>query len=126
MQIGNLTIEPVHDGTMRAPVSASRGTTVEQWAPHRQFLDADGMLEFALGGFLIRTPGERVVLVDAGIGDRSGAIMSGSGTFQGGAMLNNLAALGVQPEQVTDVIFTHLHFDHVGWASADGVRVFPN
>jgi len=52
--------------------------------------------------------------------------MSGSGTFQGGAMLNNLAALGVQPEQVTDVIFTHLHFDHVGWASADGVRVFPN
>jgi glyoxylase-like metal-dependent hydrolase (beta-lactamase superfamily II) len=32
----------------------------------------------------------------------------------------------VQPEEVTDVIFTHLHFDHIGWASRDGVPVFPN
>jgi glyoxylase-like metal-dependent hydrolase (beta-lactamase superfamily II) len=24
------------------------------------------------------------------------------------------------------VVFTHLHFDHVGWASQEGVIVFPN
>ena len=27
---------------------------------------------------------------------------------------------------MTDVLFTHLHFDHIGWASVDGVPTFPN
>lgn len=126
MNIGELRVDPIYDGTMQAPVTAFRGTTEEQWAPHRQFLDANGMLEFALGGFLIRMPGERLVLVDAGIGDRSGVLMSGSGSFQGGALLKSLAAHGVSPAQITDVVFTHLHFDHVGWASVDGQRVFEN
>ena len=30
------------------------------------------------------------------------------------------------PAEVTDVLFTHLHFDHIGWASVDGVPTFPN
>jgi glyoxylase-like metal-dependent hydrolase (beta-lactamase superfamily II) len=50
---------------------------------------------------------------------------SGSGHFQGGALLDSLAALGVQPADVTDVVFTHLHFDHVGWATQKGTVVFP-
>jgi glyoxylase-like metal-dependent hydrolase (beta-lactamase superfamily II) len=32
----------------------------------------------------------------------------------------------VEPEAVTDVVFTHLHFDHVGGAVSDGKPVFPN
>jgi glyoxylase-like metal-dependent hydrolase (beta-lactamase superfamily II) len=126
MKIGNLVVEPVYDGVMNAAATAFKGTTAEQWAPHRQFLDADGMLEFALGGFLVRAPGDRLVLVDAGIGDRSGAMMSGSGTYHGGELLNSLAQQNVRPGDITDVVFTHLHFDHVGWASHEGVIVFPN
>jgi glyoxylase-like metal-dependent hydrolase (beta-lactamase superfamily II) len=89
------------------------------WAPHRQFLDANGNLEFALGGFLVRT-GDRVVLVDAGVG------MMKNGPFVGGQLLNNLRALGVDRGDVTDVVFTHLHFDHVGWATQQGAVVFTN
>ena len=127
MKIGELVVEPVHDGVMRAPAVAFRGTTEEQWAPHRQFLDADGMLAFALGGFLVRAPGGRLALVDCGIGQRSGAMMSGSGSFTGGELLASLSALGVQPGDITDVVFTHLHFDHIGWASSlEGEIVFPN
>lgn len=37
-----------------------------------------------------------------------------------------LAALGIEPSQVTDVVFTHLHFDHIGWAAVDGEAWFPN
>src|ERR1041385_3353418 len=99
MKIGELVVEPVHDGVMRAPAVAFRGTTEEQWAPHRQFLDADGMLAFALGGFV----------------ERAAEIMSGGGSYSGGALLNSLAALGVATGDITDVIFTRLHFDHVGW-----------
>jgi glyoxylase-like metal-dependent hydrolase (beta-lactamase superfamily II) len=126
MQIGDLVVETIFDGVMTAPATAFKGTTDEQWAPHRRFLDAQGRLEFALGGFLVRAPTDRLVLIDAGIGPRSGAIMGGSAPFQGGELLNNLGAHNVRPGDITDVIFTHLHFDHVGWASRDGAVVFPN
>lgn len=126
MNIGDLVVEPVFDGVLKAPATAFKGTTEELWAPHRQFLDPDGMLAFALGGFLVRAPGDRLVLVDAGVGASSGAIMGGSGVYRGGDLLTSLAAQQVRPEDITDVVFTHLHFDHVGWASQAGAIVFPN
>lgn len=120
MDVGDLRIEPVHDGAAVLPASAAYAQADDEaWAAHRQFLDADGNLELALGGFLIRT-GDRVVLVDAGLG----AIERGP--FKGGALLESLAALGVRPADVTDVVFTHLHFDHVGWATRQGEVVFAN
>jgi glyoxylase-like metal-dependent hydrolase (beta-lactamase superfamily II) len=36
-----------------------------------------------------------------------------------------LRALAVEPADVTHVLFTHLHRDHVGWAANGGVAVFP-
>ena len=43
-----------------------------------------------------------------------------------GQLPASLRAIGVGPEEVTDLIFTHLHFDHIGWASAEGSAFFPN
>lgn len=125
MQIGDVVIEPVYDGEMLMPATAFAGTTMEQWAPHQQFLDDQGRLNFALGGFLVRAK-DRVVLVDAGIGERSGEIRNGAGYYKGGELLKNLARLKVRPEDVTDVVFTHLHFDHVGWAAQGDIITFPN
>lgn len=125
MNIGDLIVEPIFDGVMKAKPTNFKGTTDEMWAPHRRFLDPDGMVELALGGFLVRAPGDRLILVDAGIGPGSG-ISAGGNQFSGGELLNSLAAKGVQPADVTDVLFTHLHFDHVGWASQKGSIVFPN
>ena len=53
-------------------------------------------------------------------------MMSGAGHFSGGELLASLARLNLQPGDITDVVFTHLHFDHVGWASQEGAIVFPN
>lgn len=120
MDIGDLRIDPVVDGAGRfQPTRSFVGTTDEQWAAHRDLLDADGLLGFTMGGFLVRGGG-RTVLVDAGYG---------TGTFLGidcGAMLDSLSALGVAPDDVTDVVFTHLHIDHVGWASTDARPTFAN
>src|SRR5579872_2724236 len=127
MIIGDLTVEPILDGSIRAPAVAFYTTTTdEQWEPHRRFLQDDGMLQFDVGGFLVRAPGDRTLLVDAGLGPQSGTMRSGLGTFQGGELLNNLARHGVQNEDITDVLFTHLHFDHIGWAAQQGVITFPN
>ena len=82
MNVGDLTIEPVYDGVLKMPATAFQGTNEQLWTPHQRFLDAGGRLEFALGGFLVRTPSVRIVLVDAGIGDRSGEIRNGTGFFR--------------------------------------------
>lgn len=118
MRIGDTTIDPVSDGVLWARPSNLYSNAEEDWAPHRQFLNDRGFVEMEMGGFLVRS-GERVVLIDTGIGPHG---MPGrTGTF-----MESLAAHGVAPAEVTDVVLTHLHFDHVGWSS-DGERpLFPH
>jgi glyoxylase-like metal-dependent hydrolase (beta-lactamase superfamily II) len=122
MNVGRLRIDAVIDGTGRfMPSMTFQGTTDEQWAAHQDLLDENGMLQFTMGGFLVRGgEGDRTVLVDAGLGH--GTLMG----ITGGELLDNLAGLGVDPGEITDVLFTHLHIDHIGWASVDGRPVFPN
>jgi glyoxylase-like metal-dependent hydrolase (beta-lactamase superfamily II) len=120
MDLGNLRIDSVLDGSARfRPNLTFRGTTDEQWAAHRDLLDEDGKLPFSVGGFLVRG-GDRTVLVDAGMGP--GTILG----IECGAMLDNLGAIGLTPSDVTDVVFTHLHIDHVGWAVHEEQPVFTN
>ncbi|MDQ4070989.1 MAG: MBL fold metallo-hydrolase, partial [Actinomycetota bacterium] len=120
MQIGGYRIDPVIDGEGRQPATeVFPGTKAEQWAPHNALLDAAGRLTVTVGAFLVRGPG-RTMLVDLGYGP--GAL----GRIGTGRLMTSLRGLGVEPEQVTDVVFTHLHRDHVGWASVDGVPQFPN
>jgi glyoxylase-like metal-dependent hydrolase (beta-lactamase superfamily II) len=128
MQVGDLDVQPVLDGVARMPpseayrtgdTSSGRGLEDADWEPHQSFLADDGMLELALGGFLVRA-GERTVLVDTGLGDLE------RGAFAGGRLLDELAGLGVAPPDVTDVVLTHLHFDHVGWTTHHGDVVFAN
>ena len=121
MKIGDIEILPVLDGSARIPPTAAyAGTTEEDWAPHGGLLDPDGRLEMAFGGFLVRA-GDRVGLIDAGIGPESPTPF-----MSGGQLLNSLAEHHVSPGEITDLIFTHLHFDHIGWASRAGEAVFPN
>jgi len=54
------------------------------------------------------------------------AEMFGHVELDQGHLPESLAALGVHPDEVTDLVITHLHFDHIGWASADGTPYFPN
>ncbi len=120
MIVGDLRIDGVIDGGGKfRPEKAFRGTTPEMWQAHKDLLDEDGMLPLTLGGYLVRD-GKRTVLIDAGLGP--GSLMG----LVGGAMMDNLAALGVTPAEITDVIFTHLHIDHIGWATQGGQTTFPN
>jgi len=120
MQVGELQILPVLDGVARFPISDPfLNMPPDAWLPHREFITSDDELELALGGFVVRS-GDRVVLIDCGVGRVD------SEPFHGGAFLTSLAAYGIAPEDVTDVVFTHLHFDHVGWATQQGSVVFTN
>ncbi|MET0993839.1 MAG: MBL fold metallo-hydrolase [Mycobacterium sp.] len=123
MQVGTMEILPVLDATYAAPPSrAYEGADIkEAWEPHRYLLNENGELEGSMGGFLVRGGGGgHVTLVDLGLGENT---MMG---FRGGAMLDSLAKYGLTPGDITDVVMTHLHLDHIGWASQGGARVFPN
>jgi metallo-beta-lactamase superfamily protein len=118
MEIGGYRIDPVIDGVgAHRPAEVFPDLGPEQWRRHAGLL-RDGRLEVSIGGFLLRGRG-RTILVDLGFGP--GEIMG----ISTGRLLDSLRALGVAPADVTDVLFTHLHADHVGWAAVDGVTQFP-
>lgn len=122
MQLGDIRIDAVLDGKSTFPVTellVRPGYDGDPWVGHEGMLTAEGLLELPVGSFLVRT-GERVVLVDAGLGTLN------AGPHRGGRLLDNLSAIGVRPQDVTDVVLSHLHFDHVGWTTSKGRIVFPN
>jgi glyoxylase-like metal-dependent hydrolase (beta-lactamase superfamily II) len=116
MRVGAVTIEGVSDGSLPVPPTPMFNKTDQDWLQHSQFLDEDGMLPIEMGGFLVRS-GERLVLVDTGIGPHAAPERTGM-------FMRNLAALGVPPSEITDVVLTHLHFDHLGWATDGERRLF--
>ncbi|HEU4361821.1 MAG TPA: MBL fold metallo-hydrolase [Mycobacterium sp.] len=120
MKVGALTVEPVYDGTGLEPArtSLTRPGVADAWSCHGHLLDEHGNLQLTVGGFLLRTA-DRVIAIDAGVGTIH------NDKYRGGQFLESLRVLGVEPEDVTDVVFTHLHFDHVGWATKKGAVVFP-
>jgi glyoxylase-like metal-dependent hydrolase (beta-lactamase superfamily II) len=128
MKVGELEILPVFDAKAAVQPTAAysyeggtgKGTNADDWSAHTDLLDDEGRLEIHMGGFLVRS-GDRRILVDAGMGPDP--MLGGD---KGGALLESLAALGLSADDVTDVVLTHLHFDHVGWVSRDDAPVFTN
>lgn len=119
-QVGNIRILPLLDGyaTMNAREILVKPGVADPWLDHADLLNDKGEIEFTMGAYLIVT-GDRRVMVDAGVGRVD------NDEFHGGQMLDSLASHGYQPEDVTDVVLTHLHFDHVGWTTQKGAIVFP-
>lgn len=74
---------------------------------------------------LVETDDGRLGLVDTGCGpaarfsDRERAL---NGLGEGWPLLEALTALGVAPEQIAFIAFTHLHWDHCGGADATVFR----
>ena len=93
--------------------------------------DANNMCTWAMRSLLIED-GDRLILIDSGIGDKQDAkFLSRFDVQVDGVLEQSLRALGFTRANVTDVFMTHLHFDHVGGAVVrrpDGALAlaFPN
>ena len=76
--------------------------------------DENNLIPLSLRSMLIDT-GEKVILIDVGIGNKQDAkFFSHVYNFGGEGLIGGLAKRGYKPEDITDVILTHLHFDHCG------------
>ncbi len=88
--------------------------------------DSQNRIPMEARALLLKSPA-RNVLIDVGngrdfvakYGDKLGAKFAEMYNIDetGPSLLKSLAAQGVRPEDVTDVILTHLHFDHAGGAT---------
>ena len=94
--------------------------------------DDNNMCTWALRCLLIED-GKRLMLIDTGIGDKQSEKFFSHYHLQGNdTLIGSIRKAGFHEDDITDVMLTHLHFDHCGGAVAwntqkDGYRpVFKN
>jgi glyoxylase-like metal-dependent hydrolase (beta-lactamase superfamily II) len=108
-RLGRCDAWSLHDGHFfMAPPMIGRGVSPE--LAQRCFgaeLRPDGQVELQVNVMLLRW-GSELVLIDAGCGTAFGPTLGFLGA--------RLEEIGVAPGDVTAVVFTHLHLDHVGGA----------
>jgi len=109
-QIGGLTVTSVSDGHLTLPANMI-------FEPVPDDVRASVSAAFSLGDSLtppcnvtLLQTGDRTVLFDVGAGPDFMA--------SAGALADALDAAGVAPDDVTDVVFTHAHPDHL-WGLVD-------
>jgi glyoxylase-like metal-dependent hydrolase (beta-lactamase superfamily II) len=88
--------------------------------------DENNLCSWALRCMLIED-GDKLILIDNGIGDKQDAKFFGHYYLHGDDTLNSsLARHGFNPNDITDVILTHLHFDHCGGSIVrEGEKLIP-
>ena len=92
---------------------------------HPELFDRHGAAWLPIGCFVIRSH-DQLVLVDAGLGPQQQELPNDM-ALVGGQLLTGLRALGISRTDVTDVVCTHFHADHVGWLfDLDADPVFDN
>lgn len=112
MTMGDVQVDSVSDGHLELPArfflerlsEGDRAMILDMFD-----LPSEGVMESPCNVTLLRS-GDRVVLFDAGSGPDF--------VPTAGRLTEALAAIGVAPEDVTDVLFTHAHPDHL-WGVLD-------
>jgi glyoxylase-like metal-dependent hydrolase (beta-lactamase superfamily II) len=115
--VGNVTIDVVLD--MAAPPFDPNqffpDVPLESWDAYRaDHLDEDGKFRTNFCGWVLRSSGQ-TVLVDTGLGAGPHERLGGGR----GQLLTKLGEMGVNPEDISTVVITHLHGDHIGWNVTD-------
>jgi glyoxylase-like metal-dependent hydrolase (beta-lactamase superfamily II) len=67
-----------------------------------------------------------VMILMMELGDTVALFDTGNGPQAGAKLLPTLTALGIAPEDVTDINMSHWHPDHINGLSTDGTLTFPN
>ena len=116
--VGNFEVTALSDGTVGLPVDKLlKGISHRNLEKALDYHHLPLPAETSVNGFLVNT-GDKLVLIDTGAGTLFGPTL--------GKLVQNLKAAGYQPEQVDEVLITHMHPDHIGGLSVNGQRVFPN
>jgi len=127
-----MKLYPIETGNLKLDGGAMFGVVPKVLWQKTYPCDENNLCNWAMRCLLV-VDGDRKILIDNGIGNKqdekwlSHYYLNGEDTLE-----NSLERAGYQPEDITDVILTHMHFDHCGgsvaWnADKTGYQLaFPN
>ncbi|SKD06298.1 Glyoxylase, beta-lactamase superfamily II [Chitinophaga ginsengisegetis] len=118
MQLGDFQVIALSDGTIPLNLTAllhenQKGEVMDLL--HQNYLDTT--VETSITAYLVRT-NNQLILIDAGCGSFLGPTL--------GKLKKNLVAAGFHPEDISAILLTHLHADHVGGLVNGDKIAFPN
>ena len=130
MRLGDFELVPLLDGYFRLDGGAMFGVVPKALWEKRAPADERNRITMAMRPLLVR--GERLMIIDAGCGDKMDAKSADIYGFDRRENLDvTMARAGIGAEDVEIVLASHLHFDHAGgFTVKDGAGAvrprFPN
>ncbi|MDP4131079.1 MAG: MBL fold metallo-hydrolase [Bacteroidota bacterium] len=121
-----MNLHIISDGYFKLDGGAMFGVVPKSIWNRTNPADENNLCSWALRCLLIED-GNRLILVDNGIGDKQDARFFSHYYLHGNERLDDsLKKKGFRKEDVTDVFLTHLHFDHCGGSIVrSGDRLIP-
>jgi glyoxylase-like metal-dependent hydrolase (beta-lactamase superfamily II) len=126
LRIGPYTLHPVPTGEFGLDGGSMFGTVPKVLWEKSNPPDEKNRIAMEARALLLQSP-ERNILIDTGNGsdfvDKYGEKLGTKFAEmyavdeKGPSLLSSLKKHGVNPEDITDVVLTHLHFDHAGGAT---------
>jgi glyoxylase-like metal-dependent hydrolase (beta-lactamase superfamily II) len=127
IRVGNVEIVSLTDADCEMPFPLDTvfpNAPAAAWDEHKQrhpeAFSPLGLWQAHVGSLLLRSGG-RTVMVDTGIGPEPVAMLGGAA----GTLTDDITAKGINLDEVSTVVLTHLHFDHVGWNMLNGQPLCP-
>lgn len=115
MRLGDFELLFLHDGTFKLDGGAMFGIVPKPLWTRETACDEKNRILLRCNCPLIRT-GKHNILIDCGLGRKWNAKQREIYAIdETPVLLNELAAHGLKPEDITVLIHTHLHLDHAGW-----------
>jgi len=114
LKLGDWTLDTVDAGYLWLDGGSMFGSVPKALWNRTNPADERNRIRLAMRCLLLRGHG-RTVLVDDGLGDKFSDKLKDIYRVEPEPSLeHSLAALGLAPGDITDVVLTHLHFDHAG------------
>ncbi len=109
-----MRIYPIETGNFKLDGGAMFGVVPKSLWQRTNPADSNNMISMSMRAMLIEE-GNRLILIDNGMGDKQSDKFFGYYYLYGDASLDkSLAKYGFHRDDITDVFLTHLHFDHCG------------
>ena len=109
-----MKIYPIEAGNFKLDGGAMFGVVPKTIWNKTNPADQNNLIDIAARCMLIED-GNRLILIDTGMGDKQSEKFFGYYSLWGDHSLDkSLAKYGFHRDEVTDVFMTHLHFDHCG------------
>jgi glyoxylase-like metal-dependent hydrolase (beta-lactamase superfamily II) len=109
-----MQLHTINTGFFKLDGGAMFGVVPKRMWSKIQAADVNNLCTWAMRCLMIEDGG-KLILVDNGIGNKQDAKFLGHYELHGDDTLDkSLATLGFHRDDITDVLLTHLHFDHCG------------